>query len=133
MSAPVVAMVALGRTAPGRRRRSPSDGVAIGADLSVGEVQQPPDVRVGAEAAVADADAVLGAQPGGDEGMVPSLDGEGCAGQGGCVESGEPRTVAARDLYPAPRCRLEYQGRNSWTREATAGSAFVEAAPSRLT
>ena len=72
MSAPMVAMVA-----PGRRRRPPSDGVAMGADLSVGEVQQLPDVRVGAEAAVADADAVLGAQPGGDEGMVQSLDGEG--------------------------------------------------------
>jgi hypothetical protein len=40
--------------------------------------------------------------------------------------------VAICDLYPAPRCTLEYHGRNSVTRSATAGSALVDAAPSRL-
>ena len=38
--------------------------------------------------------------------------------------------VAIWDLYPAPRCTLEYHGRNCWTRSATAGSAAVEAAES---
>ena len=39
--------------------------------------------------------------------------------------------MAICDLYPAPRCTLEYHGRNAVTRSATAGSAAVEAAASR--
>jgi hypothetical protein len=40
--------------------------------------------------------------------------------------------VARRDLYPAPRCTLEYHGRNSSIRLATAGRALADAAESRL-
>ena len=66
---------------------SSSDGVVVGADLFVGEVQEPHEVGVGAEAAVADADAVLGAQPGGDERVVDALDGEGGDGERRRVEA----------------------------------------------
>ena len=38
--------------------------------------------------------------------------------------------VASCDFQPAPRCTLEYQGRNDVTRSATAGMAGVDAAAS---
>jgi hypothetical protein len=47
---------------------------------------------------------------------------------------GDTSTAAVdrRDLWPAPRCTLEYQGRKSSTARATTGNALVDAAESRL-
>ena len=77
MSAADVAMVALARTAPGIAPTvSPQHGLAVEADLLIGQVEQSQQVGVGAEAPVTDADAVLCAQPCRDQRVVHTFDGE---------------------------------------------------------
>ena len=74
----VVDSPALARTAPGMCAAvAAADGVPVLGDLVGAEAEQADEVGVGAEAAVADADAVLGAEPGGDERVGHAVDGEG--------------------------------------------------------
>ena len=78
MSASLVDRPALARTAPGIERRSPRQhGVAVLVDLVGVEVEEPEEVRVGAEATVAHTDRLLGAEASGDEGVVHAVDDEG--------------------------------------------------------
>ena len=58
-----------------------------------GEPEEPHEVGVGAEAAVADADPVLGAEPRRDERVGDALDGEGHERQACCVRAEEPHAV----------------------------------------
>jgi len=55
---------------------SPADGLVVRTDLGGAEIEEPQQVGVGAEAAVADADGVLGAEPGGDQRVGDAVDDE---------------------------------------------------------
>jgi len=76
-----------------------ADRVPVPGDLVGVETEQADQVGVGAEAAVADADAVLGAEPGGDERVRCAGEREGGQRQGGDGRVGPSTTtpgIAAR-------------------------------------
>ena len=103
MSPPEVPRPALARTAPGTCRWSPRrTSLPVGVDVGVGHPEQAHHVGVGAEAAMAHRDPVLGAEPGRHQGVVHALDGEGGHRQGLDVRAVVPSSAHARSEQPDP-------------------------------